>query len=85
MRMRTHKAGLRLSALIMEIMTDTTRVAPNWANICPVMPGSNMVGPNTAARTSEVANIGAATSFIACSVASRGDIFSSCNNHTKHT
>jgi hypothetical protein len=47
-------------------------VRANWRYSSPVIPPSSAAGPNTAISTSEIATIGANTSFIARIVASRG-------------
>ena len=52
-------------------------VTANWTLSRPWMPPTKAMGTNTDDSTSAIATTGPDTSFIACSVASRGDIPSS--------
>ena len=49
-------------------------VSANCWYICPVRPPRKATGTNTAERMSAMPMTGAETSFIACSVASSGDM-----------
>ena len=68
------RAGLSVSALNAEMMTDTAIVNANCWYMRPVMPGMKAVGMNTADRTSAIPTTGPDTSSIALKAASRGDI-----------
>src|SRR5262249_1303029 len=67
-------AGLSVKALKAENRTDTAIVTANCLYNCPVMPGTNAVGINTAARISAIAITGPETSSMALMVASCGVI-----------
>ncbi|MBV6506138.1 MAG: hypothetical protein ILNGONEN_01709 [Syntrophorhabdaceae bacterium] len=67
------RAGLNVSALKADIITEIAIVTANcWYNL-PVIPGMKAVGTKTAARISAIATTGPETSCIAFMVASLGD------------
>ena len=78
-------AGLRVSALNAEMSTDTAMVTANCWYICPVIPGMNAVGTNTAARMSAMATTGPDTCSMAFNAASRGGSPSSMWRSTAST
>ena len=49
------KAGVRVRALKVEIITEKAMVRANCLYNCPVVPGKNATGINTANNTKEVA------------------------------
>ena len=66
-------AGLSVSALNADRITDIAIVTANcWYNL-PVMPGMKAVGTNTAARISAIATTGPETCSMALMAASRGE------------
>ncbi len=70
-------AGERVSALKAEMSTEMAMVTANWLFSRPWMPPMNATGRKTEARISAMPMTGPETSFIACNVASRGDMPSS--------
>ncbi len=50
-----HITGDRVSATIVDMITDTAMVMVNWRNSCPVMPGRKLTGTNTAQSTRLIA------------------------------
>jgi hypothetical protein len=72
-RSSAERAGLSVSALKAEMITDTAIVTANCWYMRPVMPGMRAVGMKTAARTSATPTTGPDTSSIALKAASRGD------------
>ena len=71
-----HSAGVRVSATSAENSVDTATVSANCLYSCPVTPGTNAIGMNTADSTSAIATTGPDTSSIALRVASLGGSFS---------
>jgi hypothetical protein len=65
-----HKAGLKVSALIAEMIIDVDTATANWRNSWPLMPGMNATGTNTDSSTRVIAMIGPVISdmafFVAC-------------------
>jgi hypothetical protein len=74
-----------VSALNAEMRTETAMVMANCWYIRPVMPGTNAVGTNTAARIRAIATTGPDTCSIALKAASRGDSPSSMLRSTAST
>ena len=67
-------AGLRVNAMRALITAVDAMTSANWRNSCPVMPGMNEAGRNTAISTRVTPTIGPVSSLIALIAASRGDI-----------
>src|ERR1700687_419596 len=74
--MSAQSAGLRVSATMPDIVTDTAIVTANWRYISPARPPINATGTKTAHNTRTIATTGPVTSSIALIAASLGDIFS---------